>query len=154
MSALGGRNRLGSLLAILQIHEGGWVKYEELVDYVWGDREDGGPLSAMNCVAVMANRLRNRGYDIAANQSLGLLLVREGDPTFERFKPKRWWNFDPYEGLPKEGWVHRPSGSFRKFEPGQGPGKGNWRDPEGRHGHKYVAPGTRGASKHTKKEKQ
>ncbi|KKL74698.1 hypothetical protein LCGC14_2062310 [marine sediment metagenome] len=49
-----------------------FVPYDAIIELLWGDDPDGGPLYAKNIVAVMIHRLRKRGYNIETWAGIGV----------------------------------------------------------------------------------
>ena len=59
------------VLTTIASRNGGSITRRELVDQVWGDREDGGPLGTTNLIDVTLKRLRDDGYNIKGGYSFG-----------------------------------------------------------------------------------
>lgn len=64
----------GKILAFLELHRGKMVLYPQIVEYLWGDREDGGPEDPENNIGVYVLRLRRSGYLIRTHYGRGLTL--------------------------------------------------------------------------------
>lgn len=62
------RNREGSDIAaivdFLKSQPGRQAADDAILDYVYGNRSDGGPLGALNCLRVNISKLRREGYEI------------------------------------------------------------------------------------------
>jgi DNA-binding response OmpR family regulator len=69
------------LINVLRSVEGRWMTAAELVSEVYGPREDGGPLSARNCLTALVRAVRARGYPIESK-------IRKG--IGYRFAPTLW----------------------------------------------------------------
>lgn len=61
LRALGGKRPPARILSLLRLRAGGWVSTAEIIDYAWGDDEDGGPLDAPRAVYVHIHNLRRAG---------------------------------------------------------------------------------------------
>jgi hypothetical protein len=59
----GGRSSQSRLLAALR-HSPGALRRDELVEYIYGDDPDGGPLWAPTMITVTVHRLRKSGHKI------------------------------------------------------------------------------------------
>src|SRR5262245_53476947 len=59
--------RQSRLLAALR-HAPGALRWKELVEYVYGDDPDGGPLWAPRAITVAVHRLRKRGHKISSGR--------------------------------------------------------------------------------------
>ncbi|HDZ73184.1 MAG TPA: winged helix family transcriptional regulator [Aurantimonas coralicida] len=66
------------LLAVLRSARGAWVRTGDLVDAIYGDRADGGPVTADTIVRVWAYTLRRRLPDgiMGSRQGRGYRLRR------------------------------------------------------------------------------
>ena len=74
LRALGGTGRRTKTLARLRLTPGVYVTNRELVDYVYGDLEAGGPLWARYCIRVYIHKLRAKGHTISNDRHLGYRL--------------------------------------------------------------------------------
>lgn len=59
----------------LRRRAGAFVSKSELIERIWGQREDGGPLSAVNIISVTVRRLRQSGLPVESVRGLGYRLV-------------------------------------------------------------------------------
>jgi DNA-binding response OmpR family regulator len=58
------RTLVKSVLNCLLVNQGRIVSVDELVEYVWGDDEDGGPVGAREMIRMYAVMLRRMGWEI------------------------------------------------------------------------------------------
>ncbi len=72
----------------LMWHLDRWVHRDALVDVIWGDQEDGGPLMAYNVLAINIMRLRREGYVIESRWGHGWRLRRGPEVVDERGAPR------------------------------------------------------------------
>lgn len=85
-----------TLLSSLLLNFGRVVTYEELFEFMWGDREDGGPEYAQSSIVVRAYQLRQMvhgsGLEIGTRWGWGLQIGLEGQtPRYKagKFYPKK-----------------------------------------------------------------
>lgn len=85
-----------SVLTALVLNFGSPVADEELYEFLWGDREDGGPEFAQSSLSVRAYQLRNMvdgsGLEIGTRWGFGLTIGRWGKVDrvrASRFYPKK-----------------------------------------------------------------
>ncbi len=55
-----------------------FIPYDAIIDLLWGDDPDGGPLNAQNVIAVMVHRLRQQGHKIETWHGIGLRMRSNG----------------------------------------------------------------------------
>lgn len=54
---------------------GGLVSRRALIDHLWGDDPDGGPVGAHKQVSVVIHRLRRKGFSVQNHHGLGYSLA-------------------------------------------------------------------------------
>lgn len=65
------------LLQTLLWHRGYYVPYSVIVEVLWGDDPDGGPLQANSIIAILVTRLRKRGVPLETRYAFGIMLPLE-----------------------------------------------------------------------------
>ena len=55
-----------------------FIPYEAVVDLLWGDRNDGGPLWALNNIHILVMKLRREGYVIEIWYGIGRRMRSNG----------------------------------------------------------------------------
>ncbi len=55
-----------------------FISYDAIVDLLWGNDPDGGPLCAKNIIAVTIHRLRQEGHKIETEHGFGIRLRSSG----------------------------------------------------------------------------
>lgn len=85
-----------TLLSSLLLNFGRIVTYEELFEFMWGDREDGGPEFAQSSIVVRAHQIRKMvdgsGLEIGTRWGWGLQIGIEGQtPRFRtgKYHPRK-----------------------------------------------------------------
>lgn len=61
-------------------HLGNWVRYEAIVDLLWGYRRDGGPLDTRSVIIQYLFRLRQRGCDLEVWRGVAVRMVTYNGP--------------------------------------------------------------------------
>lgn len=77
LRALGGETRKGRLLACLRLRPGAFITKRDLIEYVWGDDEAGGPEAPGDVVSLYICELRKRGWRIEVEFGHGVRVRAE-----------------------------------------------------------------------------
>lgn len=48
----------------LHANRGRWVSHRELIEWIYGERDDGGPMDVRSCIARKIFALRRRGIEV------------------------------------------------------------------------------------------
>lgn len=75
-------NKIEILRQTLLWQQGRFVPYEALIDVLWGDDEDGGPMDARHCIREYVYGLRGIGENIETWPWVGLRM--RGIPSARR----------------------------------------------------------------------